>query len=76
MLVGFMFASIWTLSIMSLYQAYLQYGQRRAVGIVRPHGTGEPAAGGLGGWRPAENQARALLLQRSTAAQHDPAQSR
>jgi hypothetical protein len=69
MLLGFMFASIWTLAIFSLYQAHLQYGQSSEQWESSARmGLANRLAGGLrAGWRPAGNQARALLLQRSTA---------
>ncbi len=69
MLLGFMFASIWTLAIFSLYQAHLQYGKSSEQWETSARsGLANRLAGGLrAGWRPAGNQARALLLQRSTA---------
>ena len=69
MLLGFMFAAIWTLSVFSLYQAHLQYGQSGAgsetsakTGIANRLAGGLRAARRMGG-----NQARAFLMQRSTA---------
>ncbi len=67
MLLGFMFASIWTLAIFSLYQAHLQYGQSSEqweTSAARGWRTAWPV--GCAGWRPAGNRARALLLERST----------
>jgi protein-glutamine gamma-glutamyltransferase len=69
MLLGFMFASIWTLAIFSLYQAHLQYGQSSAQWESTARtGLASRLAGGLQAVRrPAGNQARTLLMQRSTA---------
>lgn len=68
MLVGFMFVSIWTLSLMSLYEAYLQY---------EAGGSGEFAvrpvtvARSTGGWRmgrqAAAERARTLWMRPSAA---------
>lgn len=69
MLLGFMFAAIWTLSVFSLYQAHLQYGQS-GEGTESPARPGLPSQlpGGTGsGRRAAGNQARAFLMRRSTA---------
>ncbi len=63
MLVGFMFVSIWTLSLMSLYEAYLQY-EAGGPGdfAVRP----VTVARSTGGWRmgrkAAAEQARSLWM--------------
>lgn len=69
MLLGFMFAAIWTLSVFSLYQAHLQYGQsgegaenQAKTGVSSRLATGMRAARRMGG-----NQARAFLMQKSTA---------
>jgi transglutaminase-like putative cysteine protease len=68
MLLGFMFAAIWTLSVFSLYQAHLQYGQAgegadsSKTGVPGRFASGPRAARRMGG-----NQARAFLMQRSTA---------
>jgi protein-glutamine gamma-glutamyltransferase len=68
MLLGFMVASIWTLSVFSLYQAHLQYGQSGEAS-ESPGYTGlvsRLSEGLRGGRRSGVNQARAFLMQRST----------
>jgi hypothetical protein len=68
MLVGFMFVSIWTLSLMSLYEAYLQY-EAGGPGdfAVRP----VTVARSTGGWRmgrkAAAERARSLWMRPSAA---------
>jgi protein-glutamine gamma-glutamyltransferase len=69
MLLGFMFAAIWTLSVFSLYQAHLQYGQsgEGADGLAKTGTTGRFAGSLRAARRIGGNQARAFLMQRSTA---------
>jgi len=69
MLLGFMFAAIWTLSVFSQYQAYLQYGQsgELAEEAARVGLASRLREGLRTGYRPGGNQARAFLMQRSTA---------
>jgi len=68
MLLGFMFAAIWTLSVFSLYQAHLQYGQSaEGADGLKTGMTGRFAGGLRAARRMGGNQARAFLMQRSTA---------
>jgi protein-glutamine gamma-glutamyltransferase len=69
MLLGFMFAAIWTLSVFSLYQAHLQYGQSGEGGDgLAKAGVANRIAGGMrAARRMGGNQIRAFLVQKSTA---------
>jgi transglutaminase-like putative cysteine protease len=69
MLLGFMFAAIWTLSVFSLYQAHLQYGHPGEPSETAARtGLASRLTGGLWkGRREGGNQVRTFLMQRSTA---------
>jgi transglutaminase-like putative cysteine protease len=69
MLLGFMFASVWTLAVFSQYQAYLQYGEsaEQAENAARIGLTSRLREGMWTGHRPGRNPVRTLLMQPSTA---------
>ena len=68
MLLGFMFASIWTLSVFSLYRAHLQYGQAGEPQSAADTGlTNRLRRGTWMGGRAGQNAARAFLNAPSTA---------
>lgn len=69
MLLGFMFAAIWTLSVFSLYQAHLQYGRsgEPSESAAGASPTNRLTSGPKSGWRAGGKQARAFLTQRSAA---------
>jgi hypothetical protein len=69
MLVGFMFAAIWTLSILSLYQAHLQYGENDRLATDPESGViaGEVGAGWSQQGKDATIRARSLFRSRSIA---------
>jgi protein-glutamine gamma-glutamyltransferase len=67
MLVGFMFAAIWTLSLLSLYQAYLQYGESDSTAEKAAKVSALNRATAIFRGRRSAADARTLFLRRSAA---------